>query len=102
MNKDTKELQERFEALLDLKTPAELVDEWIDEVGLDNKPKLSLGLGTLDNVTRGNIKGRVYAHIGYGGTRKSMFALQQLLQNSNNVSGGQTGIYSTISPICYF
>ena len=88
-----KKLKETIEAVKELVYPYELVEPWIDSKIKTEERPMNTGIYDFDEVIQGGLKGRVYAHVGYGGTRKSFFALQQMLSNTQT---SRTGIYSTM------
>ena len=54
-------------------TLSELIPLWIDNMKSE-KHKISLNFPTLDNEFHGKLRGKLGVFIGYGGSRKSLFA----------------------------
>lgn len=81
---------------LELKTPEELVDDWTKSIEGDIERPLTTCISKIDKDLRNKLRGTVGAYIGYGGTKKSLLALQacrvNVLQHKNNC----TGIYSNM------
>lgn len=81
---------------LELKTPEDLVDDWIQAAEGDIERPLTTCMPKIDSDLRGKLRGTVGAYIGKGGTKKSLLALQacrtNVLQHKNNC----TGIYSNM------
>jgi len=81
---------------LELKTPEDLVDDWIQAAEGDIERPLTTCMAKIDSDLRGKLRGTVGAYIGKGGTKKSLLALQacrtNVLQHKNNC----TGIYSNM------
>ena len=76
------------------KSAYEWVDDWVD-LGIRQKENpLLFGFEEIDNDIKGNMRGSLGAFIGYGGTKKSLLALNVLNLNIN--LSNATGIYSTM------
>lgn len=76
------------------KSAADWVDDWID-LGIRQKESpLMFGFDQIDEDLKGNMRGSLGAFIGYGGTKKSLLALNILNLNINLSSA--CGIYSTM------
>jgi len=84
----TNELKE-----MELKTPEQLVDEWVEYIKGDMLDPLTTGFQSVDHLLRNRLRGKVMAKIGYGGTKKSLAALQGAIKNHNTK---RRGIYSTM------
>jgi len=78
---------------MELKTPEQLVDEWIDYIKGDMSDPLTTGFKSVDELLRNRLRGKVMAKIGYGGTKKSLAALQGAIRNHTTQ---RRGIYSTM------
>lgn len=81
---------------LELKTPDELVDEWCNSIEGDAERPLTTCISKIDTDLRNKLRGTVGAYIGYGGTKKSLLALQACKQNVLAYENNCTGIYSNM------
>ncbi len=79
--------------VLELKTPDELIDEWCDSIEGDAERPLTTCIPKIDTDLRNKLRGTVGAYIGYGGTKKSLLALQACKQNVLQYENNCTGIY---------
>ena len=79
---------------LNLKAPYQLVDEWVqNELDIKKNP-MSTGFEDFDKTLRSNLKGKLGIFAGYGGSKKSLFALNLSCHNAFNNNG--KAIYSTM------
>jgi hypothetical protein len=62
----------------ELLRPDELVDDYVDGIVKAKEHPLSFGLPTIDAELRGDLRGKVAAIIGYGGTKKSLLCLNMV------------------------
>ena len=69
-------------ATFELYRPDELVESYVNSIVRAKTHPLSFGLPTIDEELRGDIRGKVAAIIGYGGTRKSFIVTATPFQNS--------------------
>lgn len=81
---------------LELRTPEELVEEWANAIEGDLERPLTTCIEKIDKDLRNKLRGTVGAYIGYGGTKKSLLALQSCKVNVHTYEGGCTGIYSNM------
>jgi len=81
---------------IELLTPSELVDEWSKAIESDLDRPLTTCVPQLDKDLRNKLRGTVGAYIGYGGTRKSLLALQACRENVTMYQNNCTGIYSNM------
>lgn len=81
---------------IELMTPSELVDEWSKAIEGDLDRPLTTCVPQIDKDLRNKLRGTVGAYIGYGGTKKSLLALQACRINVLNHSNNCTGIYSNM------
>jgi hypothetical protein len=86
---------------LELKTPSELVDEWTQAIEGDINHPLTTCMPKFDTDLRNKLRGTVGAYIGYGGTRKSLFALQALRTNVISSGSNSVGLYSNMEMAVY-
>ena len=80
---------------LQLLKPFQVVDEWVDNEISVRKNPMSTGFKNFDEVLRSNLRGKLGIFAGYGGTKKSLFALNLACRNSQ-ASMDTTAIYSTM------
>lgn len=81
---------------LDLLTPEQLVDEWAHAIEGDIDRPLTTCIPKIDADLRSKLRGTVGAYIGYGGTKKSLLALQACKTNVLTHENKCTGIYSNM------
>lgn len=81
---------------IELKTPEELVDDWMKSAEGDIDRPLTTCMPTIDNILRKKLRGTVAAYIGKGGSKKSLLALQGCRQNVVKYQNNCTGIYSNM------
>lgn len=81
---------------VELKTPDELVDDWCNSIEGDVERPLTTCISKIDKDLRNKLRGTVGAYIGYGGTKKSLLALQACKQNVLAYENNCTGIYSNM------
>lgn len=81
---------------LELKTPDELIDDWCASIEGDVERPLTTCMSKIDKDLRNKLRGTVGAYIGYGGTKKSLLALQACKQNVLAYENNCTGIYSNM------
>ena len=74
-------------------TFADYIDQYHEQIN-DDSARIWLNSPKEDKVLRGRLRGKVCAMIGYGGTKKSLRALQILLHNIRKT--GIRGVYSTM------
>lgn len=79
---------------LELYRPDELVEDYIKSIVRAKNHPLSFGLPSIDEELRGDIRGKISAIIGYGGTRKSLLCLNMVNFNAHNHRSN--AIYSTM------
>ena len=68
-------------------------DEWYESILPENN-KLILGFESFDKEFKGKLRGKLFPIIGYGGTKKSLFAQNIAFQNINQEMGNV--VYSTM------
>ena len=56
----------------------ELVDDWAEQIALDAQNPMTTGFPSIDKDLKNKYRGKVGAVIGYGGSKKSLFALQSM------------------------
>jgi replicative DNA helicase len=79
---------------LNLKAPFELVEDWVqNELDVKKNP-MTTGFEDFDKVLRSNLKGKLGVFAGYGGSKKSLFALNLSCHNAFEQQG--KAIYSTM------
>lgn len=81
---------------LELKTPEELVQDWTKGIESDIDRPLTTCIEKFDKDLRMKLRGTVGAYIGYGGTKKSLLALQACKVNVQSHMNNCTGIYSNM------
>jgi replicative DNA helicase len=81
---------------LELLTPSELVDTWAKGIEGDLERPLSTCIKKFDKDLRNKLRGTVGAYIGYGGTKKSLLALQACKKNVEQYFNNCTGVYSNM------
>jgi replicative DNA helicase len=90
------EVLERSKRELELKTPDELVNDWANAIEGDLERPLTTCIPKIDLDLRNKLRGTVAAYIGYGGTKKSLLALQGCKVNVQSHMNNCTGIYSNM------
>jgi hypothetical protein len=93
---DIPEVRKKPGRILELKTPEELVDEWIESAKGDIDRPLTTCMPTIDRDLRHKLRGSVAAYIGKGGSKKSLLALQGCRRNVITYENNCTGIYSNM------
>ncbi len=79
---------------LSLKSPHELVEDWVqNELDIKKNP-MTTGFDDFDKTLRSNLKGKLGIFAGYGGSKKSLFALNLSCHNAFSKQG--KAIYSTM------
>ena len=79
---------------LNLKAPYQIVDEWVEnELDIKKNP-MTTGFDDFDKTLRSNLKGKLGIFAGYGGSKKSLFALNLSCHNAFKHQG--KAIYSTM------
>ena len=63
-------------------TPDSIAEPWAEMIDLSFKHPLSIGFPSHDEVLEHSLRCKVGAHIGYGGTKKSLAVAQQSFINS--------------------
>lgn len=86
---------------LELRTPAELVEEWVKGIEGDLERPLTTCIPKFDKVLRNKLRGTVGAYIGKGGTKKSLLALQACKTNVQSHFNNCTGVYSNMEMADY-
>jgi len=81
---------------LELSTPAEMVDNWTKAIEGDLDRPLTTGISKFDADLKNKLRGTVGAYLGYGGTKKSLLALQGCRQNVLSHKNNCTGVYSNM------
>lgn len=81
---------------IELFTPEQLVDEWAHSIEGDIDRPLTTCIEKIDKDLRNKLRGTVGAYIGYGGTKKSLLALQACQVNVLAHENKCTGIYSNM------
>ena len=93
-----KMIDERDSSRIELKTFEEYITPYHEMLN-DTSGRIYLGNSKIDQHLKGRLRGKICACVGYGGTKKSLFSLQLLL---NNINGeGLRGIYSTMEQSVY-
>jgi replicative DNA helicase len=81
---------------IELKTPEELVDDWLKSAEGDVERPLTTCMPSIDKTLRNKLRGTVGAYIGKGGSKKSLLALQGCRHNVLTYQNNCTGIYSNM------
>ena len=81
---------------LELRTPAELVEDWVKGIEGDLERPLTTCIPKFDKVLRNKLRGTLAAYIGKGGTKKSLLALQACKTNVQSHFNNCTGVYSNM------
>lgn len=76
------------------KLPHELVKDWVERVKLSIERPLSTGFKRFDDDLENVLRGEICAVIGYGGTKKSLWSLNQSNLNANRYKART--VYSTM------
>jgi replicative DNA helicase len=94
--KDLRDIQEKLKLreLNTYKTPEQLVEQWAERVQKSIDRPLTTGFSKIDQDLDLVLRGEVCAVIGYGGTKKSLWALNQANRNSSMFN--TRTIYSTM------
>lgn len=87
---------EKTEEILELLTPSELVDHWSKAIESDMERPLTMTFDRFDKVTKCKYRGNVAAFVGYGGSRKSLMALQVARVNVVKYHNNSKAIYSNM------
>jgi KaiC/GvpD/RAD55 family RecA-like ATPase len=77
---------------LKISTFADMWDQWIDSLKYETD-KIKMGFDSLDDEFQGKQRGRLGVVIGYGGSKKSMYAQNMCYQN---ICSGKRVIYSNM------
>jgi replicative DNA helicase len=91
---DLKNKVNSIDKKLSLKAPYQLVDDWIDNELEIKKNPMTTGFEDFDKDLRSNLRGKLGIFAGYGGSKKSLFALNLSCHNAFNQTG--KAIYSTM------
>jgi replicative DNA helicase len=86
----------QFGREVELFTPEQMVDEWAHAIEGDIDRPLTTCIEKIDKDLRSKLRGTVGAYIGYGGTKKSLLALQACRTNVLLHENKCTGIYSNM------
>lgn len=86
---------------LECKTPSELVEDWSHAIEGDIEHPLTTCIPMFDKDLRSKLRGTVGAYIGYGGTKKSLLALQALRTNVIQSGSNSIGLYSNMEMAVY-
>jgi len=78
---------------LELCRPYEIVESYADSIIRSKEHPLEFGLPSIDNILMGDLRGKTASIIGYGGTKKSLLALNMVNYNSNEHKA--TAIYNS-------
>jgi replicative DNA helicase len=87
--------------LLELYTPAQLLDEWAKACVLDIDNPLTTSFPSFDRVLRNKMRGSLGVYAGYGGTKKSLFALQSCRKSIHNNDKKVKGLYANMEMSAY-
>lgn len=77
-----------------LYTASELTDRFVDQYLDKGEKKISFGFEAFDELFDGDVRGQLAGYIGYGGAKKSLFALNNANLNANTTE--TKTIYSTM------
>lgn len=86
------ERKKPLEDEIQLKSFGEWIPDWENYV-LQEQTEMSLCFYDLNNLMKGRLKGKLGVVMGYGGSKKSLFALNVCLRNMKQ---GEISIYSTM------
>ena len=78
---------------LELKRPYEIVESFADSIIRSKEHPLEYGMPSFDRVLMGDLRGKTSAKIGYGGTKKSILALNLVNHNANEHQAN--GLYNS-------
>ena len=78
---------------LELFRPYEIVESYADSIIRSKEHPLEFGLPSIDRILLGDLRGKTAAIIGYGGTKKSLLALNMVNHNASNHKS--TAIYNS-------
>jgi replicative DNA helicase len=92
----TTDIKRKPERELELLTPSEMVDRWANSIEGDLDRPLSTCIKKFDKDLRNKLRGTVGAYIGYGGTKKSLLALQSCKENVQQHFNNCTGVYANM------
>lgn len=95
LKQKAKNLDNKFK----LRSAYEIVPDWIDNEIEVRKNPMTTGFPDFDKVLRNNLRGKLGVFAGYGGTKKSLFALNLSCHNAfmNEDQGKKgAGVYSTM------
>lgn len=93
---DSLERPGKPERELELLTASELVERWAKGIEGDLDRPLTTCIKKFDKDLRNKLRGTVGAYIGYGGTKKSLLALQSCKENVLQHFNNCTGVYSNM------
>ena len=104
MTKDRKTFSDKLDELtpekpkrrLKLFTPSEMVKVYTESLRGDIDRPLTTCIPSFDKDMRNKLRGTVGAYIGYGGTKKSLLALQACKVNVQQHFNNCTGVYSNM------
>tara|TARA_Y100000361_G_C11118066_1_gene321556 strand:+ start:21 stop:992 length:972 start_codon:yes stop_codon:yes gene_type:complete len=89
-----KEKANQIDKRLSLKAPFELAGDWVENEIKVKKNPMSTGFSEFDNDLRLNLRGKLGIFAGYGGSKKSLYALNISCHNAHQKNG--KAIYSTM------
>lgn len=75
-------------------SPHEFLADWAFNQDREQGTPLTTGFQIIDSLEKNKLRGKVSAIIGYGGTRKSMCALQGMVKTTTAL--GRSGMYSNM------
>ena len=84
----------KIDQKLSLKAPYQLVDDWINNELEIKKNPMTTGFEDFDKDLRSNLRGKLGIFAGYGGSKKSLFALNLSCHNAFEQKG--KSVYSTM------
>jgi replicative DNA helicase len=91
---DLKNKVNKIDNRLSLKAPFEIVDDWVENELDIRKNPMTTGFEDFDKDLRNNLRGKLGIFAGYGGSKKSLFALNLSCHNAFEQTG--KSIYSTM------
>ncbi len=84
----------KIDKIIGVRTAAEIVPDWIEnELKVQDNPMVT-GFSKFDEDLRNNLRGKLGIFAGYGGSKKSLFALNLSCHNAFKQSG--KAVYSTM------
>ena len=92
--KSSKEEKEKLNDIYELKTPADLAEEWAESKLYAKENPLKFGFNKVDEVLDGDLRGKVVAILGLAGSKKSLLAAQCC--NINAESYNARGVISNM------